>query len=238
MDDSHSNCNCKLMQPHATHRLSCLNWPCLSIKLYMCHSNILLKTNEVGFLRRRAGEDHILMVDTLALVRRLEGQGVPSKQAEAITGVITEVSNDSLENVAQSFVSKGESQKVRRLEGQGVPSKQAEAITGVITEVSNDSLENVAQSFVSKGESQKNEMIHDSNLSRFKSNTEYQIDKVTAGQKAESANLNNKLDLHKRCAIHGDMGSIGFPTLTTTLTRHTSYGLGVIGKNEIDDLYA
>ncbi|KAK9117992.1 hypothetical protein Scep_016085 [Stephania cephalantha] len=34
---------------------------------------------------------------------------------------------------------------------------------------SNDSLENVAQSFVSKGESQKNEMIHDSNLSRFKS---------------------------------------------------------------------
>ncbi|KAK9106461.1 hypothetical protein Syun_022472 [Stephania yunnanensis] len=95
------------------------------------------------------------LVDTLALVRRLEGQGLPSKQAEAITGVITEVLNDSLENVAQSFVSKGESQKVRRLEGQGLPSKQAEAITGVITEVLNDSLENVAQSFVSKGESQK-----------------------------------------------------------------------------------
>ncbi|XP_077246430.1 uncharacterized protein LOC143886373 isoform X2 [Tasmannia lanceolata] len=51
------------------------------------------------------------LVDTLALVRRLEAQGVPSKQAEAITAAITEVLNDSLENVAQSFVSKGEMQK-------------------------------------------------------------------------------------------------------------------------------
>lgn len=46
-------------------------------------------------------------------VRRLEAQGVPSKQAEAITAAITEVLNDSLENVAHSFVSKAEMQKVR-----------------------------------------------------------------------------------------------------------------------------
>lgn len=46
-------------------------------------------------------------------VRRLEAQGVPSKQAEAITAAITEVLNDSLENVAQSFVSRAEMQKVR-----------------------------------------------------------------------------------------------------------------------------
>lgn len=45
-------------------------------------------------------------------VRRLEAQGLPSKQAEVITSVITEVLNDSLENVAQSFVSKGDMQKV------------------------------------------------------------------------------------------------------------------------------
>lgn len=45
-------------------------------------------------------------------MRRLEAHGVPSKQAEAITATITEVLNDSLENVAQSFVSKGEMQKV------------------------------------------------------------------------------------------------------------------------------
>lgn len=45
-------------------------------------------------------------------VRRLEKEGVPSKQAEAITAAIIEVLNDSLENVAQSFVSKAEMQKV------------------------------------------------------------------------------------------------------------------------------
>lgn len=45
-------------------------------------------------------------------MRRLEAQGVPSKQAEAITAAITEVLNDSLENVAHAFVSKAESQKV------------------------------------------------------------------------------------------------------------------------------
>ncbi|GJT08375.1 FMP32, mitochondrial-like protein [Tanacetum coccineum] len=45
--------------------------------------------------------------------RRLEGQGVPSKQAEAITSAISEVLNDSLENVAQSFVSNDEMQRIK-----------------------------------------------------------------------------------------------------------------------------
>ncbi|XP_065004707.1 uncharacterized protein LOC135636711 isoform X2 [Musa acuminata AAA Group] len=51
------------------------------------------------------------LIDTLALVRRLEKEGVPSKQAEAITSTITEVLNESLESVAQSFVSKPEMQR-------------------------------------------------------------------------------------------------------------------------------
>lgn len=46
-------------------------------------------------------------------VRRLEGQGVPSKQAEAITAVITEVLNDSMDNAANSYISKSEIHKVR-----------------------------------------------------------------------------------------------------------------------------
>lgn len=45
-------------------------------------------------------------------VRRLESQGLTPKQAEAITAVITEVLNDSLENVAQSFTSKTEMTRV------------------------------------------------------------------------------------------------------------------------------
>ena len=51
------------------------------------------------------------LVDTLALVRRLEAQGLPSKQAELITAAITEVLNDSLEHVAESFISKAEMQR-------------------------------------------------------------------------------------------------------------------------------
>ena len=39
-------------------------------------------------------------------VRKLESQGVPTKQAEAITSAITEVLNDSLESISESFVSK------------------------------------------------------------------------------------------------------------------------------------
>ncbi|CAL9164336.1 unnamed protein product [Musa hybrid cultivar] len=52
------------------------------------------------------------LIDTLALVRRLEKEGAPSKQAEAIASTITEVLNESLESVAQSFVSKPEMQRV------------------------------------------------------------------------------------------------------------------------------
>ena len=44
-------------------------------------------------------------------MRGLEAQGVPSKQAEAITAALMEVLNDSLENVAHSFVSKAEMQR-------------------------------------------------------------------------------------------------------------------------------
>ncbi|XP_024172307.1 uncharacterized protein LOC112178384 [Rosa chinensis] len=76
---------------------------------------------------------------------------------------------------------------VRRLEGQGVPSKHAEAITAAITEVLNDSLENVSQSFVSKAKQQKNEMIQDSNLSKFKS--EVQSSQVDSSSLVSVANM-------------------------------------------------
>jgi hypothetical protein len=45
-------------------------------------------------------------------VTKLESQGVPTKQAEAITSSITEVLNNSLESFSKSFVSKAEIQKV------------------------------------------------------------------------------------------------------------------------------
>lgn len=53
----------------------------------------------------------LFLVDTLALVRRLESQGMTPKQSEAITAVMTEVLNDSLENVGQTFTSVYEMQR-------------------------------------------------------------------------------------------------------------------------------
>lgn len=52
------------------------------------------------------------LVIVASQVRKLESQGVPTKQAEAITSAITEVLNDSLESISESFVSKAEMQKV------------------------------------------------------------------------------------------------------------------------------
>lgn len=44
---------------------------------------------------------------------------MPTKQAEAITNTITEVLNDSLENVSKSFVSKGDMQaEIQKLKGE------------------------------------------------------------------------------------------------------------------------
>ncbi|KAJ0971069.1 hypothetical protein J5N97_019028 [Dioscorea zingiberensis] len=81
-------------------------WPRLAAPGGIRYSSQLVKPNG-----KRA-----FLVDTLALVRRLEAEGVQSKHAEAITSAITEVLNDSLENVAQSFVSKEEMQKSEMLQ--------------------------------------------------------------------------------------------------------------------------
>ncbi|KAK9697285.1 hypothetical protein RND81_08G027200 [Saponaria officinalis] len=50
------------------------------------------------------------------MVRSLEKEGIPSKQAEAITSAITGVLNGMLENVSYSFVSKGEMQKTELIQ--------------------------------------------------------------------------------------------------------------------------
>ncbi|XP_031484017.1 protein FMP32, mitochondrial-like isoform X1 [Nymphaea colorata] len=137
------------------------------------------------------------LVDTLALVRTLEEQGVPSKQAEAITAVITEVLNDSLENVAQSCVSVGDMQKSEMV--------QEASLSKFKSEVQR-SLENRLSLLQHEIEKVRSE------IEKGRSELRYEIDKVTAGQRldlnlergrtrdelanqhTETANLNNKLD--------------------------------------------
>ncbi|KAI4314790.1 hypothetical protein L6164_027663 [Bauhinia variegata] len=139
----------------------------------------------------------LFLVDTLALVRRLEGQGVPSKQAEAITAAITEVLNDSLENVSQSFVSKGEMQKTEMIQEANLSKFKAEV---------QSSQGNHFSLLQHETEKLRND------IEKMRSELRYEIDKVTAGQRldlnlekgrireelsnqnAETSNLTNKLD--------------------------------------------
>uniref|UniRef100_A0A7N0VBV1 Uncharacterized protein n=1 Tax=Kalanchoe fedtschenkoi TaxID=63787 RepID=A0A7N0VBV1_KALFE len=56
------------------------------------------------------------LVNTLALVKKLKEQGIPSNQAEAITGAVTQVLNDSLESVSDCYVSNSEMHKMEMLQ--------------------------------------------------------------------------------------------------------------------------
>ncbi|CAL5329015.1 unnamed protein product [Camellia sinensis] len=142
----------------------------------------------------------VFLVDTLALVRRLEAQGVPSKQAEAITAAITEVLNDSLENVAHSFVSKAEMQKTDMLHESNLSKFKTEVQSSQVFEEHHFSLLQ-----------RETEKLR-SDIEKMRSELRYEIDKVTAGQRldlnlergrirdelanqnAETTNLTNKLD--------------------------------------------
>ncbi|KAG2696357.1 hypothetical protein I3843_07G054600 [Carya illinoinensis] len=139
----------------------------------------------------------LFLVDTLALVRRLEGQGVPSKQAEAITAAITEVLNDSLENVSHSFVSKAEMQKIEMIQESNLSKFKSEVQSSQGHHFS--LLQHETEKLRNDIEKMRNEL-------------RYEIDKVTAGQRldlnlergrirdelanqnAETSNLTNKLD--------------------------------------------
>ncbi|XAR73806.1 hypothetical protein NMG60_11007899 [Bertholletia excelsa] len=139
----------------------------------------------------------LFLVDTLALVRRLEAQGLPSKQAEAITSAITEVLNDSLENVAQSFVSKAEMQKIEMTQDANLSNFKAHI------QSSQEHHFSLLQ--------HENEKLR-SDIEKMRSELRYEIDKVTAGQRLDlnlergrirdelaiqnqqTANLTNKLD--------------------------------------------
>ncbi|KAL2928190.1 Coiled-coil domain-containing protein 90B mitochondrial [Bienertia sinuspersici] len=137
------------------------------------------------------------LVDTLALVRSLEAQGVPQKQAEAITSAITHVLNDSLENISQSFVSKAEMQQKELVQDSNVSRFKGEV------QSSQDHHFSLLQR-----ETEKLNV----DIEKLRSELKHEIDKVTAGQrldlnlekgrirdeladqKAETSNLTSKLD--------------------------------------------
>ncbi|VVA33193.1 PREDICTED: FMP32 [Prunus dulcis] len=110
------------------------------------------------------------LVDTLALVRGLEAKGVPTKQAEAITAAITEVLNDSLENVAHAFVSKAEMQKAGMLQESNLSKFKSE-------------VKSSQEHHFSMLQRETEKLRGD--IEKMRSELRYEIDKVTAGQRLD-----------------------------------------------------
>ncbi|KAK4364501.1 hypothetical protein RND71_015859 [Anisodus tanguticus] len=131
----------------------------------------------------KSNNKRAFLVDTLALVHRFEAQGVPSKQAEAITSAITES-----DLVQEANHSKFKSQV-----------QSSQAIIG-------DSMESHISLLQHKTEKLRND------IEKVRSELRYEIDKLTAGQRldlnlergfirdelakqnTETSNLTNKLD--------------------------------------------
>lgn len=156
------------------------------------------QVREISELAKSNGNGkRAFLVDTLALVRRLEGEGVPSKQAEAITLAITEVLNNSLENVSQSFVSNGRMQMSEMTQDANLTKFKSEV---------QSSQEHHFSLLQRETEKLKGD------IEKMRSELRYEVDKVTAGQRldlnlergrlrdelakqsAETSDLTNKLD--------------------------------------------
>ncbi|CAA7391956.1 unnamed protein product [Spirodela intermedia] len=212
----------------------------------------------VSQLLNKANGKRAFLVDTLALVRRLEAQGIPSQHAEAITSAITEVLNDSLENVAQSFASQGELQKLvysRRSQVESL--QQTTAIPdcnflclGYSKHLINGTLD-LIQSFLIEHHfsilQRETEKLK-TDIEKLRSELRYEIDKVTAGQRldlnlergrtrdelakqnAETSELTNKLDREIH-ALKAQLEGAKYDVIKYcigTLVSITAVGLAVI----------
>ncbi|CAA2963960.1 FMP32, mitochondrial-like [Olea europaea subsp. europaea] len=175
-------------------------WRLAQLGTWSCRTHLFganrFEARPISELAKSNGK-RLFLVDTLALVRRLEAQGVPSKQAEAITSAMTEVLNDSLENVSYSFVSKGEMQKNEMTQEANLSKFKSEVKS------SQDHHFSLLQHETEKLKS---------DIEKMRSELRYEMDKVTAGQRLdlnlergrirdelsnqnqETTNLTNKLD--------------------------------------------
>ncbi|XP_074308606.1 protein FMP32, mitochondrial-like [Silene latifolia] len=144
-----------------------------------------------------ANDKRLFIVDTYALVRRLEEQGFPPKQAEVLTGAITKVLNDSLESVAYFFVTKPE------MHNYEVTRESSLATFKTEIQSSQEHHFSLLQ--------RETEKLQDG-IEKLRCELKYAVDKVTAGQKldlnlergrirdelhnqsTETSKLTNKLD--------------------------------------------
>ncbi|KAL8478836.1 hypothetical protein ACS0TY_030641 [Phlomoides rotata] len=110
------------------------------------------------------------VVDTLAIVRKLEGKGVSTEQAEALTEEWVGVVNESLQKFTDSLVSKAELEKIVMIHDSNLSKFRTEVKT---SEEHNFSL---LQHELEKLRS---------DIEKMRSELRYEIDKVTAGQRLD-----------------------------------------------------
>ncbi|CAN0890420.1 hypothetical protein LINGRAHAP2_LOCUS16418 [Linum grandiflorum] len=157
--------------------------------------------------RPSCGANRAFLVDTLALVRRLESQEVPSKQAEAITTALIAVLNDSLESLSHSYASKEEMHKIEMSLESSLSKFKAEVQSAqvareMIQESSLSKFQNELQSNFSKFQSevQSSEDHHFSMLQRESEKQKADIEKVNEKLQSDIDKVNEKLqgDIDKK----------------------------------------
>ncbi|VFQ75484.1 unnamed protein product [Cuscuta campestris] len=139
----------------------------------------------------------LFFVDTLALVRELEGQGVPSKQAEAITAAITDVLTDSLESVSRSFVSKHELQKIEMTHESNLSKFNAEVRSSQENHFS--LLQHEAEKLKSDIEKMRRELRYEMDKATASHRLDLNLEKgrirdELSNQNQETSSLTNKID--------------------------------------------
>ncbi|TYH37850.1 hypothetical protein ES332_D12G069200v1 [Gossypium tomentosum] len=175
----------------------------------------------------------LFLIDTLALVRRLEAEGLPSKQAEAITAAITEVLNGSLENLSLSVVSKSEMQKSEMTQEANLSKLKSE-------------VQSSQEHHFSLLQHENEKLRHD--IEKMRSELRHEIDKVTAehrldlnlergrirdeltNQNAVTSNLTNKLDREIH-ALEAQLEGAKYDLIKYcigTLVSITAVGLAVV----------
>ncbi|PPD95390.1 hypothetical protein GOBAR_DD07585 [Gossypium barbadense] len=166
-------------------------------------------------------------------VRRLEAEGLPSKQAEAITAAITEVLNGSLENLSLSVVSKSEMQKSEMTQEANLSKLKSE-------------VQSSQEHHFSLLQHENEKLRHD--IEKMRSELRHEIDKVTAehrldlnlergrirdeltNQNAVTSNLTNKLDREIH-ALEAQLEGAKYDLIKYcigTLVSITAVGLAVV----------
>ncbi|KAH7437248.1 hypothetical protein KP509_05G062000 [Ceratopteris richardii] len=142
----------------------------------------------------RSGHNKLLLVDVPALMHKLAGQGFDVMQAKAITVVMTEVLNDCLQNVSDSFVSKYDLEQYNTILGAAyqkvqtdIPSVQEKSLLAIERERENLHVE----------------------IGKLQNEIRFEMDKVVAGQRLD-LNLQRgriKEELSKQSAATADLTS-------------------------------